>query len=76
MTLEECTTVEEVEAIECKTCSKTGHWGWCDTSWIRCSYKSRIKEILRQTESTITNINQHISDILAQTGGSNAGQNT
>ena len=65
MTLEECTTVEEVESFHCKECStRTGHWGWCDAPWIHCKFKDKIKKILGQTESSIIDPEQHINDIL------------
>lgn len=45
--LDDCKTVEEVEALECHKCStKTGHWGWCDDNATFCIFKCRIKEIL------------------------------
>jgi len=44
--LDNCKTVEEVEQLRCNTCSRTGHWGWCDAVDIYCGYKARIKEIL------------------------------
>ena len=56
MTLEECKTVEEVEALHCKDCSDDGHWGWCDAPWITCEYKKKIKEILGETECRYTSI--------------------
>lgn len=53
--LNECKTVEEVEAMQCFRCSKTQHWGWCDAPNIKCEYKDRIKEILGKTDCTYTN---------------------
>lgn len=55
-----CTTVEEVEALQCHKCStRTGHWGWCDAPFIQCKFKDKIKQILGRTESTVT-LEDHI----------------
>ena len=64
MKLEECKTVEEVEELACKNCARTGHWGWCDAPWIKCSYRDKIKQILGKTEYNITNISDHLDNIL------------
>lgn len=62
--IKSCTTVEEVEALRCDTCSRTGHWGWCDAPWIKCEYKDRIKEILGLKDSKIKDPHKHIDSIL------------
>jgi len=49
-----CNTVEEVERLRCYECSDSGHWGWCDASYIKCDYKNRIKEILGETKPRYT----------------------
>jgi hypothetical protein len=62
MTISDCKTVEEVEALQCYKCSTTGQWGWCDAPHIKCEYKNRIKEILGETESRYT-IRKHIMEV-------------
>lgn len=64
MELSECTTVQEVEALRCTECSNSGHWGWCDAPWIKCTYRDKIKEILGNTDYAITDIRAHVDDIL------------
>ena len=60
MTLDECKTVEEVEALQCYKCSKNHHYGWCDTSYILCRYKDKIKEILGTPDNKYTS-EEHIN---------------
>ena len=67
MTLEECKTVEEVEALQCNACATNHHWGWCDMPSIKCVYKDKIKEILgippnQHSTSFEENLRQILSD--------------
>lgn len=61
--LNQCKTVEEIEALRCNECSDNGHWGWCDGNWIRCPYKARIKEILGINGSRFNSIAEQIQEI-------------
>lgn len=63
MKIEECKTVEEVEALRCHECSSTHHWGWCDAPWIKCGYKSRIKEILGQSDCKYNSLDSQLLDL-------------
>ena len=61
MKLQDCKTVEEVEALGCNKCARNGHWGWCDAPWIECSRKNKIKEILGNKESRFKTIEEQMS---------------
>lgn len=59
----DCMTVEEVEKHFCSKCADDGHWGWCDAPWIKCTHKSRIKEILGVKDNRYSSIRTQMKDM-------------
>ena len=62
--IKNCKTVEEVEALRCFNCSNDGHWGWCDSPWIKCEYRDRIKEILGKEDYKYSSLKEQMQEVL------------
>ena len=64
--LKACKTVEEVEALRCNECARDGKWGWCDSPWIDCDFKTKIKEILGRKDHTFKTLAEQMPQIVKE----------